>query len=129
MIGGIDIRLPSKAGLESIEVATRAVRQSWPRAVFEHGDSGERYAYFWQVPFGELRELFVYRDNEVANVWDARGAVPEVSNTMIHIIYDDDLITLVIDQRDAQMDTIVEAVRSALNDSILYICAELAEAA
>jgi hypothetical protein len=129
MIGGIDIRLPSKAGLESIEVATRAVRQLWPRAVFEHGDTGEHYAFFWQVPFGELRELFVYRDGQAAEVWDAKGAISEVSNTMIHIIYDDDLVTMVIDERDAEMETMVEAIRSGLNDSILYIPAELAEAA
>ena len=129
MIGGIDIRLLSRAGLKSVEVAARAVRQLWPRAVFEHGDTGERYAYFWQIPFGEVRELFAYRDHGVADIWDEKGAIPEVSNTMVHIIYDDGLITAVIDERNAEMNTIIDAIRSGLNDSILYVPATLPEAA
>lgn len=129
MIGGIDVRLPSMAGVESVEVAARAVRQAWPHAVFEHGDTGERYSYFWQVPFGELRELFVYRDSSVADIWDEMGAIPEVSNTMLHILYDDGLVTVVIDERDKEMESIISAIRSGLSDSILYLAAELPEAA
>ncbi len=129
MIGGIDVRLPSRAGIESVEVAARAVRQLWPRAVFEHGDTGERYRYFRQIPFGEVRELFVYRDCGVADIWDEKGAIPEVSNTMVHVHYDDGLVTAVIDERDAEMETIIDAIRSGLNDSILYIPAALPEAA
>jgi hypothetical protein len=129
MIGGIDIRLPSKAGVESVEVAVRAIRQLWPQAVFEHGDTGERYNYFWQIPFGEARELFVYRDGRVADIWDEKGAIPEVSNTMVHILYDDGLLTAVIDERDAEMKAIIHAIRSGLEDSILYVPAALPEAA
>jgi hypothetical protein len=59
MLGAIDTRLPTKAGIEAVEVAVRAIRQLWPHAVWENGESGERYDFFWQIPFGELTELFV----------------------------------------------------------------------
>ncbi len=129
MIGGIDIQVPTRAGIESVEVAVRAIRQSWALAVFENGDTGERYSHFGHIPFGHARELFVYRDAGVADLWDEKGAVPEVSNTMIHILYDDGLITAVIDERTEEMKTIIGAIRSALDDSILFVPAALPEAA
>ena len=129
MIGGIDIRLPTRGGIESVEVAVRAIRQRWPLAVVENGDTGKRYRNFRQVPFGDARELFVYRNARFADIWDEKGAVPEVSNTMIHILYDDGLITAVIDEKDAEMNVIIDAIRSALDDSILYVSAALPEAA
>ena len=58
------------------------------------------------------RELFVYRDGRLADIWDEKGAIPEVSNTMVHILYDDGLITAVIDERDAKMNAIIDAIRS-----------------
>lgn len=129
MIGGIDIRLPSKAGLDSIEVAVRAIRQVWPQALIEHGDTGELYSNFWDVPFGEVNELFVYRDHNAADIWNEKGAILEVYNTMIHIVYDDGLITLIIDKHDMAMEEIFAAIRSGLDDSLLYTPAILAEAA
>lgn len=62
MIGGIDVRLPTRAGAVAVQVAVRAVRDHWPQAVFENGDTGMRYDQFRQIPFGELNEVFVYRD-------------------------------------------------------------------
>lgn len=86
MIGGIDIHLPTKAGASSVEVAVRAIRQRWQRAVFENGITGDRYTDFSQIPFGEIEELFVYRDTRAADAWDADGAIPALYNTMVHII-------------------------------------------
>ncbi len=118
MIGGIDVRLPSAAGLRSIEVAVRALRQYWPHAVVENGDSGERYGSLSQIPFGDVRELFVYRDGDAADLWDERGAIPEAANTMIHLLYDDGLITAVIDERNPEMEVILEAIRSELSGTL-----------
>ena len=89
----------------------------------------ERYHGFQRVPFGDARELFVYRDARAADIWDEKGAVPEVFNTMIHILYDEGLITAVIDERTEEMNTIIDAIRSALDDSILFVSAALPEAA
>lgn len=123
MIGGIDVQLPSAAGLESLEVAVRAIRQLWPKTVCENASTGERYAHFSEVPFGETEELFVYRDPEVAEIWDRDGAIDEVSNTMIHLLHDEGLITAVIDERTPEMETILNAIRSGLNDPIFSLSA------
>ena len=128
MIGGIDIQLPTWAGDEAVQVAVRAIREHWPHAVFEDGDSGDRYDDFGQIPFGELDELFVYRDIDVAKAWDAAGAIPKLYNTMIHVIGDDDMITVVVDEKDAAMQDVIATIKSALGDVILYT-PELQEAA
>ena len=128
MIGGIDIQLPTRCGPPSVEVAVRAIRQRWPRAVFENGLTGDHYEHFRQIPFGEITEIFVYRDRASADVWDAEGAIPSVHNTMIHVIADDDRITVVVDERDAAMEEIVAAISSGLRDGIHYIPAELVAA-
>ena len=128
MIGGIDIEIPTKCGTSSIEVAVRATRQRWPHAGFENGISGDRYHHFWQIPFGDIEEIFVYRDSDSADRWDKEGAIPELFNTMIHIIADQDMITVVVDERDALIEEIVAAISSALGDDIFYVPAELVAA-
>ena len=45
MIGGIDIQLPTWAGDEAVQVSC-AIREHWPQAVFESGDSGDKYEDF-----------------------------------------------------------------------------------
>jgi hypothetical protein len=125
MIGGIDVHLPTRAGGSSVEVAVRAIRQRWPRAVFENGLTGERYDHFRHIPFGEIEEIFVYRDGASADEWDAQGAVPSLHNTMVHIVADEDMITLVVDERDHEMEELIAAIRSGLRDEILYLPAEL----
>lgn len=121
MIGGIDVRIPTRAGLSSVEVAVRAVRQFWPDAVFENGLTGQRYNYFRELPFGSLKEVFVYRDNTLADAWDSEGAIPSLYNTMVHIIADEGMLTVVIDERTADMEIILGAIRSGLCDDILYV--------
>jgi hypothetical protein len=125
MIGGIDIRIPNRAGQESVEVAVRAIRQQWPSAVFENGNTAERYDSFWQIPFGDVEELFVYRDANSAELWDKHGAIPAAENSMVHILYDEGLITAVIDDRTAEMEDIIQSIRSALVDPLLTIPALL----
>jgi hypothetical protein len=125
MIGGIDTHIPTRVGDLAVEVAVRAVRQHWPDAVFEHGDTGDKYDEFWQIPFGELNEIFVYRDPIASQRWDAEGAVPEVYNTMVHIIADEGMITLVVDEKDAAMQQLIATISSALDDDILYMPALL----
>ena len=128
MIGGIDIDVPTRCGESSIEVTVRAIRQLWPHAEFENGINGDRYQHFWQIPFGEIEEIFVYRESASADRWDKEGAIPELYNTMIHIIADEEMITVVVDERDALIEEIVAAISSALGDDIFYVPAELVAA-
>ena len=121
MIGGTDVPIPTRAGEWSMEVAVRAIRQQLPRAVFENGLTGDRYDQFLEVPFGEIEEIFVYRDAEAADAWEEHGAIPELSNTMIHLLADDGTITAVIDERDTNTEQILEAIASGLSDPILCL--------
>jgi len=124
MIGGIDIQVPTRAGESSLEVAVRAIRQRWPLAVFENGITGERYDEFRQIPLGNLEELFVYRDGACANLWDEEGAIPSIYNTMIHIIPNDETLSLVIDEKDAAMEALIQAVEWGLREEIFCVRAE-----
>lgn len=119
MIGGIEIRIPSRVGDLSLEIAVRAIRQIWTDATYEDGLTGERYDRFEQIPFGGTEEIFVYRDPESANIWDSEGAVPEVSNTMIHLIHDDGWLTAVVDERTDEMNAIIATIESSLSDHYL----------
>src|SRR5205809_507045 len=103
MIGGVEVTVRTDAGSQALEVSVRAIRDDWPRSAFENGDTGERYESFSAVPFGRLKEVFVYRNPSDADAWDERGAVPELSNTMIHLILNEDSLTIVIDNMNADM--------------------------
>jgi hypothetical protein len=128
MIGGIDIRIQTRAGPISTEVAVRAIRQKWPHAEYENGVTGERYSQFSQIPFGAIEEIFVYRDVASADLWDRKGAVRSLYNTMIHLVADPGLVTVVVDLRDAAMEDIIAAISSALGDNIFSIPADLVAA-
>ena len=126
MIGGIDVRIPTAAGPGAVDVAVRAVRQKWGQSVYENGSTGERYNSYQEIPFGDVEELFVYRDSQAADLWDEHGAIPEAYNTMIHLIHDDGLLTVVIDELTPEMKTITNAIRSGLQDPIHYVMEEAA---
>ena len=115
MIGGIDIEIATKCGDLGVEFAARAIKDFWPDAVFEDATTANRYDGLDEVPFARMRDLFVYRDSASADLWDAEGAVPEAYNTMIELIADDALLTVVIDEKDGQMDAILAAIRSVLD--------------
>ena len=121
MIAGIDIRIPTRLGTASVEVAVRVIKQVWPHAVFENGLTGERYHRFQQIPFGKIEEIFVYRDRASADVWDEEGAVPAASNSMIHVIADEDMVTLVVDENTNEMIEIINSVETALSDVLLKV--------
>jgi hypothetical protein len=124
MIGGIDIDLLSRAGDRSVEVAVRAVRQYWPLAVYENPETADRYEFFSEIPFRGLSELFIYRDSQSADEWDEHGAVPRLANTMIHVIADADRLTIVVDDKNAQMNRLIEDLAAALVDEVLFLSAD-----
>lgn len=73
-----------------------------------------------------MEEVFVYRDLDAADSWDAQGAVPETVNSMIHLIAEDGLTTVVVDDPEArEMKEILAAIKSSLRDDIHNVVAEL----
>jgi hypothetical protein len=121
MIGGIDTYIPTQAGKVAMEVAVRAIRQYWPLAVFENGNTGDRYPSFSEIPFGDLEEIFVYRDAKSADGWDAEGAIPGLLNTMVHVVDDDEGLTVVVDEKDDLMKELLKTIISGLRDEILNL--------
>lgn len=113
MIGGIDIAISARNSDSGLVAAVRAILQYWPRAVFENGTTGERYNHLASIPFGRVQEIFVYRDAAIADAWDAEGAIHELYDTMVHLLADDDRITLVVDSTEGPIAELVDAVRSA----------------
>lgn len=123
MIGGIDTAIPTPGVRDPLYIAVRVIRQYWPKAVFENGETGERYE-FWQVPFGEVIEVFVYRDGLIADQWDAEGAVPELLNTMIHLIAEREALIVVVDDKVGEMQNVIDSILSALADPIHHVAAK-----
>lgn len=120
MIGGVDIEIPTRAGRSALDASVRAIRQSWPHARFENSVNGESYDRFSQIPFGQLEELFVYRDEAAKLLWDAEGAVPETANSMIHLIADESAIFVVMDDDTTrEMQCILGAIKSFLKDDVV----------
>lgn len=126
MIGGIDVEIPSLAGDCSIEAAVRAIRLHWPSATYENASTGDRYSEFSDIPFGQLDELFVYRDRAAAELWDAEGATPATANTMVHLLAEEGHLIVAIDIRDADMNRLLNVVATALSDAIHAIPARVA---
>jgi hypothetical protein len=118
MINGIDVHLRTRADSVACEAAVRAIRLYWPSAVFEDGLSGDLYGSFEAIPFGEIEEVFVYKDQGAATLWGADGAVDDALNRMIHLISDPGWLTVVVDAMDSEMDEMINAIRSLLYDLI-----------
>ncbi len=114
-------RSPRERVPRQLEAAVRAIRRLWPRAVFENGTTGESYDQFHEIPFGLIDEIFVYMDSHFADIWDSEGAIPETANSMVHLIAEEGLVTVVVDERDAMMETILAAIRSGQDDEIHFI--------
>lgn len=95
-IGGIDIVIPHDRK-EGFTTAICIIQDHWPNAVFE--EAGEN-------------EIFVYKDACSKTIWDVDLGVP---NTMIHVLGQQGVVTLVVDEINAEMDEIVSRIKSALD--------------
>lgn len=125
MIGGIDIRLKTWSCGSPLERTVRVVRQFWPNAVFRNTKTGDRYEGFERVPFNQIREVFVYRDSDAADGWEAEGAIPSLSNTMVHIIKDPGALTVVLDEDDEFSRQLERAISMSLLDGRYRAAAQL----
>jgi len=129
MIGGTDISYPSQADDSSLELCVRAIRQFWPGMIIEDDETNKRYDEFWQISFGDMKEIFVYQDEETADRWDDAGASPELEDTMIHIIRGQGEVFLVVDNPDCSpMKEILQTIKTGLSQDVFAVSAELVAA-
>ena len=88
MIGGKDIEFKCAVALELIEPVRKIVLGHWPAAtVVEEVAPNEH-------------QLFLYRDKAAFDSWAADGATPELSNTMVHLIFTSGQMTAVVDDEN-----------------------------
>lgn len=115
MIGGIDIGIPTQLGASALDRSARIVVRAWPDAVFVCGETGQKWHHINDLPLASMRELLIYRDAAVEQRWEHEGAVPQLRDTLVHLLVDDGLITVVVDDPESfEMRPIVEALRTEL---------------
>lgn len=120
MIGGEDIVIPTSAGTEGIDCCIRAIYRMWSNAVIENPINDDVYTKYTAICFNGLSEVFVYRDEAVKAEWDAHGAIESLHNTMIHLLLEDDSITLVVDiKEEAGMKKYLEEIKPVLKSELL----------
>ena len=117
MIGGIDILFPRIPGAATaMHLCLRVIRKHWPQAAVEDAVTGRRSpAAEMDFPTSGCTEAFIYVDEETARRWDQEGAVPELANTMIHVLISEQSMTLAVDDpQSSPVADILESIRAAL---------------
>jgi hypothetical protein len=111
VIGGEDIIVanPGVSPVEVLKAGAHLLRQHWSKAIFQDPDTAKEFSRYWLVPFGQLREIMVYRDREAFESWQSMGADESNANQMIHIIARAQTVTIVVD--DSQSEEIAEILQ------------------
>ena len=114
MIDGSDIVIPAKGDPETLDACVRIIREYWPQATFEDALNGDKYGHYAGLPFGRLRELFVYPDASAEKAWD-QGDASAATNTMLYLILSPGQLTVTLDDPNSeQMRSMLESIRSRL---------------
>lgn len=124
MIGGLDItvELGDLSPTVAMPSAVRYVLDRWPSAVLQDGDTARRFPNFAAMDFVQLREVFVYRDEESFDSWQRLGADATNANRMIHLVGDSDRLTIVVDSlQDIETASIVRGLRDRLRRGMPYL--------
>lgn len=124
MIGGRDIVIPTRARANALDVAIRLATRIWPKAICEDAKTGTRYQPCADLPFGLTNEVLIYRDSSVAQQWDELGADPSLNDTLIHLLIQNEALTVVVDSEPSgQMDRYVQALCEALRQEVFPLSA------
>ncbi|CAN5915844.1 hypothetical protein BH23PLA1_BH23PLA1_23750 [soil metagenome] len=120
MIGGQDIIIPTYGGKASLDHCVRIIHRSWPEAVFEDAETGDRTSDYSQLSFARISEMIIYREHDVMESWDRTGAEPDLTNTMIHLLINENFLTMVVDDAsDAYISRLIDALKGSLQMDIL----------
>jgi hypothetical protein len=119
VIGGTDIVIPAVGDPGDLEACARIVQRRWPHARFEDADTGEKYAWYGDIPLGRVRELFAYPDDAAEAAWDADSA-DSLPNTMLYLILSENSVTVVLDDPNtADMQAMLRGFEMMLETDIL----------
>jgi hypothetical protein len=119
MIEGTDIVIPAKGDPEALDSCARLIREYWPLATFENALTADKYDRYEDLPFGRLRELFVYPDRSAEKAWD-QGDANAATNSMIYLILSPDNVTVILDDPNTEeMRSMLESIRCCLARDVL----------
>ena len=115
MISGTDITLPVSPDRDTIANCLIAIQNSWPNAVVVSPECDAVPAAIADFAANGNDELFIYRDTLAAEAWKRDGGTPELSDSMIHLLPDDEEITLVVgDPGQPESAAILNGISEAL---------------
>jgi hypothetical protein len=129
MIGGVDIvvELPYLDPSAALDAAVRYILEHWPAGILQRGDTGERLDRYAAIHFGDLHELFVYKDASAFESWERLGADPSNANEMVHLLASRGQFTIVVDSmQDATSASIVRGLRNRLLGIPLFALSQYA---
>jgi hypothetical protein len=125
MIGGADIVIEYPGAMRAsggLDIAVRRIASRWPTFVLQDAATGSRFDSYREIPFASLSEIFVYRDVNAFESWKDLGADASNANSMVHLIAEDQGITIVVDDRaDPTMASIVREIRDLLTGSQSFV--------
>ena len=122
MIGGHDISLLSDTPAQATEGTVRLALALWRDAVVEDAETGELLGSVIGTDRELPSEILIYRNAFARDCWVAHGAVPENASSMIHVVRDEDSVTVIVDDPDTQeMAALLEAVRDHVYQDIFWM--------
>jgi hypothetical protein len=99
----------------AMKAGVRHILDCWPAGIIQDGDPAQRFAEFALVPFRNLREVFVYRDQRAFESWERLGADRENADQMVHLLVSDGQLTIVVDRlKNASSKSIVDGLSDHL---------------
>jgi hypothetical protein len=92
---GKDVVVPTQQPIALMDLAVRLLFTQWPDATVLSGNGESRWSpnSFFQIPFGEEKELFVY-PTAAASV---KGEKDPTNVDLIHLVRGDAEVTVVMD--------------------------------
>ena len=96
MIGGMDVTLAGPTSPAEMLLALKYLHGRWPKAIAED-QYDHRLTWSYIPPLSAGLELFVFRDPAAAESWRESGATEENSDSLVHLIFEPDCLTLVVD--------------------------------
>lgn len=122
MIGGDDVIFQTPLGRVALSIALRVVHLHWPAAVVQDAEAEEAVSPS-RFALAAAREVFVYENAAVAARWIADGYADELANRMVHLLRDDETLTVVVDDRHAPAARrILDDLDHALQVNALNLC-------
>lgn len=117
MIGGYDIIIESDCGPElSLDLVCSAATRVWPDCVVEDAATGTPlYKDEFGYKMDGIVEIMVYKNRDCQKLWELKGATAETEDTMIHALYHNDALTIVVgNPMHPESKAIVDGVQKLL---------------